>query len=148
MKGWTSSSVDPDMTAHHEPSDLDLCCLQKPIIIAYGSERVSYICFTMIFQKRLMRTEHIFVILSRIRIKCKVLHMQNLFHLPPHTIFLLTVPRFILCCSYFVYRGFIWCVCLVIGCSSFLPPCLGMFVFRNCGISSVFILYVCFVRAI
>ena len=24
-----------------EPSHLDLCCLQKPIIIAYGSERVN-----------------------------------------------------------------------------------------------------------
>ena len=91
----------------------------------------------MIFQKRPMRTELIFVILSRIRIKCEVLHEQNMFNLPPPTIFLLTVPRLILCCSSFVRRGFIWCVCLVIGCSSFLPPWLGMFVFRNCGISSV-----------
>ena len=30
----------PDETAHYEPSHLDLCCLQKPIIIACGSERV------------------------------------------------------------------------------------------------------------
>ena len=29
-----SNSVDPDETAHHEPSHPDLCCLQKPIIIA------------------------------------------------------------------------------------------------------------------
>ena len=36
-----SNSVDPDETAHYEPSHLDLCCLQKPIIIAYGSGRVS-----------------------------------------------------------------------------------------------------------
>ena len=35
-----SSSVDPDETPHSEPSRLDLCCLQKPIIIACGSERV------------------------------------------------------------------------------------------------------------
>ena len=32
--------VDPDETAHYEPSHLDLCCLQKTIIFAYGSERV------------------------------------------------------------------------------------------------------------
>ena len=35
-----SNSVDPDETAHDEPSHLGLYCLQKPIIIAYGSERV------------------------------------------------------------------------------------------------------------
>ena len=35
-----SNSVDPDETAHYEPSHLDLCCLPKPIIIACGSERV------------------------------------------------------------------------------------------------------------
>ena len=28
-----SNSVDPDETAHYEPSHLDLCCLQKPIIM-------------------------------------------------------------------------------------------------------------------
>ena len=27
-----SNSVDPDETAHYEPSHLDPCCLQKPII--------------------------------------------------------------------------------------------------------------------
>ena len=32
-----SNSVDPD----NEPAHLDLRCLQKPIIIAYGSERVN-----------------------------------------------------------------------------------------------------------
>ena len=32
-----SNSVAPDETAHY----LDLCCLQKPIIIACGSERVN-----------------------------------------------------------------------------------------------------------
>ena len=31
---------DPDETAHYEPSHLDLCCLQKSIIITRGSERV------------------------------------------------------------------------------------------------------------
>ena len=35
-----SNSVDPDEIAHYELSHLDLCCLQKPIIITYGSERV------------------------------------------------------------------------------------------------------------
>ena len=35
-----SNSVDPDET-DHEPSHLDLRCLQKPIIIACGSERVN-----------------------------------------------------------------------------------------------------------
>ena len=30
------NSVDPDETAHYEPSHLDLRCLQKPIVIAYG----------------------------------------------------------------------------------------------------------------
>ena len=34
-----SNSIDPDETAHYEPSHLDLCFLQKPII-AHGSERV------------------------------------------------------------------------------------------------------------
>ena len=36
-----SNSVDPDEMAHYEPSHLDLRCLQKFIIIAYGSERVT-----------------------------------------------------------------------------------------------------------
>ena len=35
-----SNSVDPDETAHYEPSHLDLCSLQKLIIGACGSERV------------------------------------------------------------------------------------------------------------
>ena len=35
-----SSSVDLDEAAHYEPSHLDLGCLQKPITIAYGCERV------------------------------------------------------------------------------------------------------------
>ena len=39
-----SNSVDPDETAHNEPSHLDLRCLQKPVIIAYGSERINCIC--------------------------------------------------------------------------------------------------------
>ena len=37
-----SNSVNPDEMAHYyEPSHLDLCCLQKPTVIAYGSERVN-----------------------------------------------------------------------------------------------------------
>ena len=35
LKDWMSNSIDPDESSH-----LDLHCLQKPIIIAYGSERV------------------------------------------------------------------------------------------------------------
>ena len=34
-----SNNIDPDETAHYEPSHLDLRCLQKPIS-DYGSERV------------------------------------------------------------------------------------------------------------
>ena len=34
------NSVTPDETAHDEPSHLDLCCLQKPIIIVCGGERI------------------------------------------------------------------------------------------------------------
>ena len=29
-----SDSIDPDETAHDEPSHLGLCCLQKPIIMS------------------------------------------------------------------------------------------------------------------
>ena len=36
-----SNSLDPDDTVHYEPSYLDLCCLQKPIIIACGKRRVN-----------------------------------------------------------------------------------------------------------
>ena len=36
-----SNSVDPDETAHYEPSHLDLLCLPKTFIIAYVSERVN-----------------------------------------------------------------------------------------------------------
>ena len=35
-----SDSLDLDEMAHYEPSHLDLCCLQKPIIIVCGSERI------------------------------------------------------------------------------------------------------------
>ena len=38
-----SNSVDPDETAHYELSHLDLCCLQNPIIIACGSEELTYL---------------------------------------------------------------------------------------------------------
>ena len=29
---FLSNSVDPDETANNEPTHLDLCCLQKPIL--------------------------------------------------------------------------------------------------------------------
>ena len=32
-----------DETAHHEPFHRDLGCLQKPVIIAYDSERVKVV---------------------------------------------------------------------------------------------------------
>ena len=35
-----SDSVDPDETAHEEPTHLGLRCLQKPINVVCGSERV------------------------------------------------------------------------------------------------------------
>ena len=44
LKDWMSNSIDPDETAHYEPSHLDLCCMQKPIIITCGSERVNLCC--------------------------------------------------------------------------------------------------------
>ena len=40
-----SNSVDPDVTAHYEPSHLDPRCLQKPIIIACVSERVKFLLY-------------------------------------------------------------------------------------------------------
>ena len=40
LKDWISNSIDPDEMAHCALSDLDLCCLQKPIMMACGSERV------------------------------------------------------------------------------------------------------------
>ena len=43
-----SNSIDPDETAHYEPSHQDLRCLQKSIIIAYGSKRVNLI-YTFFF---------------------------------------------------------------------------------------------------
>ena len=42
LKDWMSNSIGPDETAHNDPSHLDLCCLQKPIIIACGSDREAY----------------------------------------------------------------------------------------------------------
>ena len=44
LKDRMSNSIGPDETAYYEPSHLDLCCLQKPIIIACGSERVKLYC--------------------------------------------------------------------------------------------------------
>ena len=37
------NSVDPDETAHYEPSHLNLRCLQKSIIFACGSEKVKLV---------------------------------------------------------------------------------------------------------
>ena len=38
-----SNSIDPDETAHYEPSHLDLRCLQMPIFTACSSEGVNII---------------------------------------------------------------------------------------------------------
>ena len=40
-----SNSIDPDQTAHHEPSHLDLCCLQKPIFIPLGRPLCWWPCY-------------------------------------------------------------------------------------------------------
>ena len=42
-----SNSVDPDETAHYEPSHLLLCYLQKPTFIAYGNEKVKTLITTV-----------------------------------------------------------------------------------------------------
>ena len=54
MKDKMSNSVDPDETAHYEPVHLNLRCLQKPIIIACGSEGINseyhlYMIFAFFF---------------------------------------------------------------------------------------------------
>ena len=74
-----SNNVDPDETAHYEPSHLDLRCLQNPLCIAYGSERVnsgvvlissginfewSYLCFFFFFL--LYTYAHVFCFLLNI----------------------------------------------------------------------------------
>ena len=42
LKYGMSNSVDPNETAHDEPSHLDLCCLQKPIIIACAAKEFTF----------------------------------------------------------------------------------------------------------
>ena len=56
LKGWMSNSVYPDETAHYEPSHLDLCCLQKPIIIISGSERVKLRLINALLEKKNQHT--------------------------------------------------------------------------------------------
>ena len=41
MKNRVANSVDPDEMAHHEPSHLDLHCLQKYNALVYRAERVN-----------------------------------------------------------------------------------------------------------
>ena len=65
LKDWTSNSVDPYELAHYEPSHLDLCCLQKPIIISYGSERVK--AQQTVFPLGLIYTSYQQVIISILR---------------------------------------------------------------------------------
>ena len=51
-----SNSVDPDETAHDEPSHLDLRSLQKPIIDVFGSESVKLNNFTFLLYLLLVMT--------------------------------------------------------------------------------------------
>ena len=37
-----SNSVDPDETAHYEPSHLDLCCLQKSILSLMAVKELNF----------------------------------------------------------------------------------------------------------
>ena len=39
-----SNSIDPDETAHDEPSHLDLCCLQNPILSPTAVKELNSIC--------------------------------------------------------------------------------------------------------
>ena len=56
LKHPISNSSDLDETAHHEPSHLVLRCLQKPIDIVYGSERVdNYYKFILAELKAFMK---------------------------------------------------------------------------------------------
>ena len=47
-----SNSINRNDTANYEPSHLDLRCLQKPIVIAWGSERVNAINETSLKSKQ------------------------------------------------------------------------------------------------
>ena len=47
-----SNSINLNDTANYEPSHLDLRCLQKPIVIAWGSERVNAINETSLKTKQ------------------------------------------------------------------------------------------------
>ena len=62
-----SNSVDPD-----EPSHLDLCCLQKPIIIACGSESVKWALYW--FNK--FKKQHNPLSLLQLHVVC-INYMQN-----------------------------------------------------------------------
>ena len=44
-----SNRINPDKTAHYEPSHLDLCCLHKPIIIAMKAVVVKELIIGMNF---------------------------------------------------------------------------------------------------
>ena len=63
-----SNSVDPD-----EPSHLGLRCLQKPIIIAYGSERVHIYHALGKFSRR--QIHDIFLIFHRYRLHMSHMHI-------------------------------------------------------------------------
>ena len=47
-----SNSVDPDETAHYEPSHLELCCLQKPILSHMAVKELTLSMLGNIFSRR------------------------------------------------------------------------------------------------
>ena len=69
-----SNSVDPDETAHYEPSHLDLRCLQKPIITACGSERVNLDQAKINGPRNLIRVFIVYIFHSQ---NARFLHAEN-----------------------------------------------------------------------
>ena len=39
-----SNSIDPDEMAHYEPSHLEICCLQKPILSPVAVKELNEYC--------------------------------------------------------------------------------------------------------
>ena len=87
-----SNSVDPDETTFYEPSHLDLRCLQKPVVIAYGSERVKNTQNKLSQKKQfsiaLLQCNHAVMIVSSKRLLllglCVIVEIQWLKHLWDH----------------------------------------------------------------
>ena len=54
-----ANSVDPDETAHYEPSHQDLYCLHSYLVLVCRTEREAWtvLQITLLFMKRLNKTE-------------------------------------------------------------------------------------------